>query len=72
MIVFTQSKTPRQFDFQQKNPIRPNIELYGNLNKKAPEPVYHEFQQFRKMNILEIPDTKRTLNPELAVRYYKY
>jgi hypothetical protein len=69
MIVFTQSKTPRQFDFQQKNPIRPNVELYGNLNKKAPEPVYHEFQQFRKMNVQEIPNSKRTLIPEFAVIY---
>jgi hypothetical protein len=68
MIVFSQSTCPRRFDFQEKNPIRSNIELHGNLNKKTNEPLYHEFQQFRKINTHEKPDTKRTVNPELAVR----
>ena len=69
MIAFSQTKSPRQFDFQQRNPVRPNLELHGNLNKKTPEPVYHEFHQFRKMNIQEKPDSKRTVNPNLAVKY---
>ena len=67
MIAFSQSKSPRQFDFQQRNPIRPNMELHGNLNKKTPEPVYHEFHQFRKMNLPNKPNSNRTLNPEFAV-----
>lgn len=67
MIAFSQSKSPRQFEFQQRNPVRPNFELHGHLSKKTQEPVYHEFHQFRKMNVHETPNSKRTLNPELAV-----
>lgn len=70
MIAFSQSKSPRQFEFQQKNPIRTNFELHGNLNKKTPEPVFHEFHQFRKVNVTQKPDSKRTLVPELAVNNF--
>lgn len=61
------SKSERKFEFQQKNPLVTNVELKGNLNKKGSEPEVHEFNPFRKMNIHELPNSKRTLVPELAV-----
>jgi len=69
MITYSISKSERKFEYQQKNPIYTNVELRGNLNKRASEPEYHEFNQFRKMNIYGLPNSKRTLNPEFAVFY---
>jgi len=61
------SRSERKFEYQQKNPINTNVELRGNLSRRAPGPEYQEFNQFRKMNVHELPDSKRTMVPELAV-----
>lgn len=67
MITYSMSNTPRRFEYQQKNSASTNVELRGNLSKRTAEPEYHEFNQFRRMNIHELPNSKRTMVPELAV-----
>ena len=61
------SKSPRQFDFQQKNSLQTNVELKGTLIKKTVEAESHEYNPFRKLNVHELPDSKRTIVPGLAV-----
>lgn len=61
------SKSPRQFDFQQKNSLKTNVELKGTLIKKNVEAESHEYNPFRKLNVHELPDSKRTMVPGLAV-----
>lgn len=62
------SNTPRRFEYQQKNSTMTNVELRGNLSKRATEPEYQEFNPFRRVNVHELPNSKRTMVPELAVR----
>jgi len=72
MITYSMSNTPRRFEYQQKNASSMNVELKGNLSKRASEPEYHEYNPFRKMNVHELPNSKRTMVPELAVKLYVY
>lgn len=62
------SNNPRKFEFQQKNSAITNVDLKGNLSKRAAGPDYQEFNQFRRMNMHELPNSKRTMVPELAVK----
>jgi len=61
------SNNPRNFEFQQKNSTRTNVELKGNLSKRALGPECQEFNQFRRINLHDTPNSKRTMIPELAV-----
>lgn len=72
MITYSMSNTPRRFEYQQKNSAMTNVELRGNLSKRAAGPEYQEFNQFRKMNLHETPNTKRTMVPELAVKIFNH
>jgi len=63
------SNTPRRFEYQQKNASKTNIDLQGNLSKHSAAPDYQEINQFRRMNLHETPNSKRTLMPDLAVNF---
>lgn len=69
IIHYTMPKNDKRFLYQDHKYLQefnPTIELTGNLNigvKKYIEPK--EINNFRRINLKNLPDTKRTLVPEL-------
>ena len=70
-IYFSQAKTNNRFDYQSPKKLQtqnPSIELRGTLNirnKSTNKVNQEEVNPFRKMNLRNLPDSKRTLNPTL-------
>ena len=47
-------------------------ELSGKSMRHVNPPPAREIVQFQKMNVAKLPDSKRTLVPDLAVRTFFY
>ncbi len=67
-ISFTSSITPRKFEYQNNR----NHNNKENLSESQTynDPSLLEYSKFRKIKHYEQPDSKRTLNPELAVTIF--
>jgi len=67
-IGYTTSVTPRKFDYQKYN----NYNLISNLTDKkgSMDPCALEYSGFRYIKCHNKPDSKRTLNPEFAVKKF--
>lgn len=72
IIHYSMPKNDKRFIFQDPQSMQnynPAIELKGHLNinnsKQVNENQNLEYNPFRKMNIKQLPDSKRTLVPQL-------
>lgn len=67
-IHYSMPKRDNRFEYQNLSSLQnynPTIELRGTLNIRAtPSTSKKEVENFRKMNVKNLPDTKRTLIPE--------
>lgn len=71
IIHYSQPKMDRRFNYQDQKSLQvynPTIELTGNLNIPTKSTILNnnvEFDAFRKVKVKNLPDSKRTLVPEL-------
>lgn len=65
-FVFSNTITPRKFEYQNDNCPDIKILTEKKLNQSK-DPMNFEYTGFRKLNFYELPDSRRTLIPELGV-----
>jgi hypothetical protein len=74
-IYYSNSKSNNRFDFQNQDKLKiynPSIELKGTLNRPSSynkKNNTNEIEKFRKIKIIDIPNTIRTINPSYNTEF---